>query len=290
MPIYNCNFCNFSTKLKGNFSQHLNTKKHYKNKKSYEASIEKNNNSDHKVTILRPFLAHKVTNLRPINDHFCGNSNTKDFFCEHCNSGFSKKTHLYRHLRKYCKVLKKNEQEKNDLVKKIELENEKKDLEIEEHKKEKEKLYMYIEKLLESKQNNTTINIEKQLSHITDNMKLELLKLPYSMVQKMIELIHFNNAKPENKNIALTNKKEKMIKVFKDNKWRYKDKNETLDELIQINYGRLDEYFEKKASNMMSNTHNTRYKKYQDKFDSQEGDLMNIILKETEMIVLSENL
>ena len=28
MPLYNCKICNFSTKLKGNFKQHNNTKKH----------------------------------------------------------------------------------------------------------------------------------------------------------------------------------------------------------------------------------------------------------------------
>ena len=154
--------------------------------------------------------------------------------------------------------------------------------------------------------NTTNIHIDKQLnqsntvnlnsygnediSNITDSMRNELLKLPYSMVQNMIEQVHFNDKKPENKNIALTNKKEKMIKVYKDNKWRYKDRDETLDELIQINYGRLDNYYENKGNNELSNIHNKRYRKYQSKFDTQELDLMNIIKKETEMIVLSENL
>ena len=37
---------------------------------------------------------------------------------------------------------------------------------------------------------------------------MELIKLPYGMVQKMIEHVHFSNKKrPENWNIKLTNKK-----------------------------------------------------------------------------------
>ena len=180
----------------------------------------------------------------------------------------------------------------------------------EKHEKEKQELRNYINKLLEKTYSNTTINIDKQLnqdnsnnqniilnsygnedlSHITENMKLNFLKLPYTSIQNMIEQVHFNNNKPENKNIALTNKKEKMIKVYKDNKWRYKDRDETLDELIQINYGRLDQYYEKEGLKKISSFHNERYKNYQKKFDIQDMELMNEIKKDAEMIILSDKL
>ena len=52
----------------------------------------------------------------------------------------------------------------------------------------------------------------------------------------MIETVHFSNNKPENSNIALTNKKKKFIKTFKDGKWQYCNKEEILDDLIQTNY------------------------------------------------------
>ena len=90
---------------------------------------------------------------------------------------------------------------------------------------------------------------------------MNFIKLPFTGVQNMIEQVHFNNKKPENKNIAITNKKENMIKVYKDNKWRYKDKGEIIDELIQINYGRLDDHYEKGLDRKLSNVHNNRYKK-----------------------------
>ena len=48
------------------------------------------------------------------------------------------------------------------------------------------------------------------------------------MIPKLIEAVHFNDKKPENKNILLPNKKDKLIKVYKDNKWHYKTKDETL--------------------------------------------------------------
>ena len=94
-----------------------------------------------------------------------------------------------------------------------------------------------------SQTNNITLNSygQEDLSHITDKMKMNLIQLPYTSVQKMIEQVHFSNKKPENKNIAITNKKENMIKVYKDNKWSYKDRNETIDELIN-KYRQIDDY------------------------------------------------
>ena len=47
-----------------------------------------------------------------------------------------------------------------------------------------------------------------------------------------------NKKKPENKNIALTNKREKMIQVFRMRKWRFQDRFYVVDELIKNNYNR----------------------------------------------------
>ena len=37
---------------------------------------------------------------------------------------------------------------------------------------------------------------------------------------------------------------EKFIKIFKDGKWQYCNKEEILDDLIQTNYCRLDGFYE----------------------------------------------
>ena len=61
-----------------------------------------------------------------------------------------------------------------------------------------------------------------------------------------------------------------MIKVYKDNKWSYKDRGEIIDDLIQMNYGRLDDYYENVAYDKLSEIHNKRYKKYQYRIDTDE--------------------
>ena len=66
-------------------------------------------------------------------------------------------------------------------------------------------------------------------------------------VQKLIEKVHFSKKKPEDKNIALTNKKEKMIKIYKNNKWKYQNKDEIMDEIINTNYTRIDDFYSEKG-------------------------------------------
>ena len=117
-----------------------------------------------------------------------------------------------------------------------------------------------------------------------------MLKLPYGGIQKMIEKVHFSNKKPENRNIALTNKREKMIKVLNKKKWSYQDKDSTIDDLIKKNYYRLDEYYEEYAKNILNTIHNKRYIKFQKKFDDEDETLMKKLKRDTEMILLSDNL
>ena len=76
--MFKCNICSFSSKLKSDLNIFKN-KKHKKNKKKYEDEFENNQNSDQKVTILRPFSDQKVTILRPKSDHFLTSTENKKF-------------------------------------------------------------------------------------------------------------------------------------------------------------------------------------------------------------------
>ena len=77
--------------------------------------------------------------------------------------------------------------------------------------------------------NNIKLNSygEEDLSHITDLFKTNLLKMPHGMIPKMIEAVHFNDDKPENKNIKFTNKRDNKIKIFSNDKW-IQNKDETI--------------------------------------------------------------
>ena len=291
--MYNCELCNYSSIKKSNFFKHLKTKKHLNNEK--EKGIE-----SLKSSILPHKTSENLTNVREVPHKTSQNltNSEKKNICEFCGKIFKRKDNLKRHLKKYCK--KKKKIDKEDFLMKQLYEQKKM---FEENQKEKEKLYAYIDKLIE-KTGDTNINIENQtnnqiilnnfgnedISHISDKFMQKLLAIPYVGVQKLIEKVHFNKKKPENKNIALTNKKEKMIKIFKNNKWKYKSKNEIMDEIINTNYTRMDDFYSEKGKDKLNINHNNKYLEFQDKFENQDNNLHEKIRDECEMILLSDNL
>ena len=295
MVKYHCEYCNFYSNQKNDYNRHLNTKKHKKN-----LILLKDNGLENEIL---PKFTHKTTEFHTKTGDFTHKttqfhtkSNTidkKKFSCKFCDKKFTRKDAVKRHIIKYCK--KKNNNDPESLL-----------LQLEEHKKEKEKLYDYIEKLIE-KTGDTNINIENQtntqnnqiilnnfghedISHISDKFMRNMLVIPYGSVQKLIEKVHFSNKKPENKNIALTNKKEKMIKIFKNNKWKYQNRDEILDELINTNYTRIDDFYSEKGKDKLKDTHNKIYENFQEKFENQDTDLHNKIKQDCEMLLLSDNL
>ena len=278
MPLYICKCCDYKTKIKPHYSRHLNTNKHKKN--------------NTKSVNIEPKKYHKNTNLNE--------SQNFNFICNYCDKTFSTSSHLSRHKKKNCRIKEQEIQNKEiaELKQLFKEEKERNQLEREKYEEEKHNLHKHINELIKKAGNttNNTANItlncygHEDLSHITEDQKLEWVKLPYGMVQKMIEQVHFSKKRPENWNIKLTNKKDKMIKVFRGNKWKYQDKDEVVSELIQTNYCRLDDYYENIGSNDLTELLNLRYRKFQTQFDEDDNELKEKLMKESEMILLSENL
>ena len=86
------------------------------------------------------------------------------------------------------------------------------------------------------------------------------------MIPELIEAVHFSDKKPENKNIALTNKKENIVKIFSGNKSVYKDKDQTTNDLMDGKYFILDNFFHNKNINL-NNEQQTNYIKFKEYFE-----------------------
>ena len=314
MVSFECIICNYSTERRCNYLKHLKSNKHLFNEEKagiVEGKVAKvaifakkglkKDSNEHK----KDFWQKKKDSKRTQKDSKETQKKLNKFECEYCGIFLKTRPILLRHMRKYCKEKKNMESLYLSKIEDYKLQQE-------ENKKEKDKLYKYIEQLIEK--TGDTINIENQttnqlnnqtntnntitlnnfgeedVSHITDKFKMQMLKLPYGGIQQMIEKVHFSEKKPENRNIALTNKRDKMIKVLNKKKWKYQDKDFVIDELIRKNYTRLDEYYEEFGRLKMTDIHNKRYQKFQKKFDTDDENLMRRLKKETEMILLSENL
>lgn len=264
--MFNCELCNYSTNIKCNFLKHNKTNKHRKKMLGIEEEIH-----------IKPHKPHNTT---------------QKIMCEFCNKGFSRIDSLNRHLKNFCKenpdsIVSSNEIRKIKEQHKIQLEN---------LDKEKKLLLTHIEKLLDHVGDTTNITNNQQivlncygqedLSHITETIKSELLKLPFVMIPKMIKAVHFNKNCPQNKNICIPNKNKPYVKIYSGNTWVFKDKREMIQELIDKNYFRLDNFYESGGKNALKTDEQHRYNNFQqERLDKDEVD--KEICKNVEMILLN---
>ena len=327
MTHYFCEVCNFSSPLSANFKRHLKTNKHFKNEEKARFENEKKNNFPSDLLQNPPKSEESSSNLlqnpsnllqnpskiiqnmtktsRKLNKYEKSDIHSKksdidskisdidsknQYICENCSRQFSRKDNLKRHMATRCKATKaSNDSETLDYKEMFYYVKDKKEF--------KKQISMLLEKVGNTTNHITnTQNIQlnsygsEDLSHITDNLKNELIKLPFGMIPKMIEAVHFNSEKPENKNIVLTNKKDNKIMVFKNNKWVYCNKDETINDLVDGKYFILDNHYQQMENDSnikISNVTKTSYENFKQYFDVGDKKLVEQLKKDCELILLN---
>ena len=135
-----------------------------------------------------------------------------NFNCKYCSKPFTCKNAMYRHSKHRCD---KNKEDVKDLV--INLQNEKiKQLELQLENKKQLNGQNQIDNLLPYQ--NTDI------SHLTDEDFIQCVNQP-NCVKHLIEKIHFNPTKPENRNVYISNLKDKYMIIY-DGTWKTEHKTE----------------------------------------------------------------
>ena len=272
MVLYECKICNFSSKLLGNYKKHLKTKKHGRNinpNYSIEEEMALKTQKDPKKTQKDPKKTQKDPE-RPSKD--------KKFTCIYCDELFSTYAHKRRHELHRCKLMpevEKTIKEKDKIIAKLE--------------KKVDKLTDRIGNTTNIQNNNICINSygDEDLSHITEAFKTQLLSGPYVAIPKMIEAIHFNNDKPENKNILMPNVNKNVLKIKKGNKWVHKNKDMILLDLIDSKYLMLDDHFNLIVNgDKLSKYKQDIYKKFRDKYDDGDKNLISNIKDDCNLIIM----
>ena len=264
------------------FNKHTKTKKHRVNE---EIALENENE-------LTPMNTneHKMTQNDP-------QKTQNDYKCEFCDSLFTTLAHKRRHEKHRCKENPDtipNVLQYKDKINELEKQIEKQKREMEKDKKEMRK---QIELLLTKvgTTNNTTINNNIQLnnygsedlSHITDALKTQLIKIPFVAIQKLIEKIHFNAKKPENTNIMITNKRDNKISIFENGKWVYKNKKRTIKNIIDDKYYILEDHYNEIPEDQLSGFNHDIYKNFSNKYENGDRDTANKMYEDAEIIILN---
>ena len=70
-------------------------------------------------------------------------------------------------------------------------------------------------------------------SHLTPVDYVQCIKKCNNCVKKLIERVHFNENKPENMNIYISNMKGNYAMIYKEDKWQIVNKKDHIDDLYE---------------------------------------------------------
>lgn len=207
MP-FECKCCKYKTIYKTNYDKHLLTKKHKKNSEIVD---------------------------------------DKPFTCKYCSQKYKYKQSLSKHVKYSC--TKNKDEDVKELVRLL-------NNQIKQQEKQLEKKDKQIEKLMGKLGINNsfnTINIqnitllsykETDTSHLTDNDYKKCMKKVNGCVVKMIETVHFNPEKPENRNIFISNMKSKYLMMYEDGIWKIINKNDAIEKIYDDKEDLLRDWIE----------------------------------------------
>ena len=307
-----CIECNYKTNLKGDYKRHLNSMKHQRNIinsgfENYEGTKftkgeQKRNKKEQKGTFLQKKgtkKEQKGTFLQNAKMEECETIKTE--LCEYCYKKFATRKTLLRHIKHYCKIKKELDAK--------ELTNCDGNKEIKELKKiiseEMAEQNNKISKLLDNvnttnntmnnsgnhnnshnQVNNIQLNVfgKEDLSMITENVKQELIKGPFKMMPKLMEMIYFNKDHPENHTMKLVNKKEKIMKIHDKEGWKYVDKDETIDFILEDKNYAVDSYYDTNEAQFSSFVKKT-YNRFRELFDSRDNELWKQITRDIDLVL-----
>ena len=285
MPNYECSLCNYNTNIRTHFTKHLNTKKHQKN-----LNIQSQKNTIENTTLIIPSKTLNCEFSNPQNSSIFPQKPSifpqkssiehKQFCCKYCGRKYSRKDNLKRHLDHGCK-------EKNDEIAEL-----------------KEKIDILLNKDTASNTNsnntnshnttnsnnvqNNTINLnifgKEDLSMLTDDFKLELIKGPFKMMPKLMEMIYFNKEYPENHTIKMVNKNKELMKIHDKEGWKLADKEETVDYILEDKNYELDSYYDDNEDEFSLFVKNT-YKKFRKLFDSRDRKLWKKLKRDVDILL-----
>jgi hypothetical protein len=237
MVVYNCEACIFSTEIKQHYQRHLTTNKHLLTQKV-----------NPKSTLGKPEVnpkGKKGKNIDVESSHVITLQNK--YVCKYCDTLFSCKQSMYRHIKYTCH--KNKDEDLKELVRLLNIKLEKQGKQIESQARQIEKLMGKLE--INGSFNTTNIqNItllsykDTDTSHIKDIDYINCIKKVCLCVIKLIEKIHFNPDKPENKNIYISNMKDKYLLVYEKDNWVLKNKNREIDKLYEEKELMLEEWLE----------------------------------------------
>jgi hypothetical protein len=282
-------------------------KSHIKRKKScgndYYTLLKENKIISDQICDFKSQMITKVSN-----DHSNILSFTSEntFKCSYCQSTFSNNSNVNRHLKRFCKIKKNQDTEKeiiyNTLLKELDeqkiqvkkLKDLLKDTTIQNTNINTSNTVNTINKntvntVTNNTINNITINSfgKEDISYITDKEYREIFYSSSKSVPKLISKIHFNRKYPENSNIYISNLKDSYIMVYDGKTWNMSMKTDTIDQIFDSKIIHLDGIFENQLTKLDS-TVKKRFRRFQDNLE--HSKIENDIKQELKLLLYNSRI
>ena len=202
------------------------------------------------------------TNVNNVNNELTNKNNIKIIKCDYCNITFNSRQAKHLHIKKYCKIIKSNNNNNEFIEMKNEI-NELKQFIIQHCKIHPKKLQKINKELVNNNitnnniinnniTNNNIINntiINKTFVNFNNSINYNIL-LPEEIInilnrackslEESIKTIHFNDRYPEYKNILITNLKDNIAYIFNGIKFVAMNKNKVLEDLITSHINEIE--------------------------------------------------
>jgi hypothetical protein len=222
--------------------------------------------------------------------------------CTHCKKTFTLKHNLKRHIASRCQVKMESEKQVYEKLKS----------DKQYHKKYIKDIDTMMSKMafcapktqpitVTNNSNNTntvnsnnTINIQlvafgkEDKSRLTNREILKILNKGYHSVPELLKAIHFDENKPENHNIYISNDRSSVMHVFDGEKWNVVDRNETIRNLFDD--GRNFLLTKAEEFNEREKPLTDRAKKMVLKFERFDHDIDEYPVKKKEILTMIRNM
>ena len=311
MVNYECPRCGYNTNIKTKYIQHLKRKYICEPSKNNNNLIEEykkynilTHNENLDIEPITSIIPQKTSNVLKSNHNEPEN---KLYNCDYCKKNFTRIDNLNRHL-KTCKEKKKDEEEKQNLLKLVDMLNQqlkeqrtefkeelsKRDRELSKRDRQIDELIKKAGMTIGTQNIQSQVNQEikilaykdTDLSHLTDKDYLKCIKHSNFCVPNLIEKIHFNPKKPENHNIYISNLKNNYAMIYNGSKWMICDREDSIQSLIDQNEGILEQKIEEWLEN--GNEYPEIMKKFNRYIEKKEDDkVLNKVKNEIRLMLFN---
>jgi len=255
MPHY-CDVCCMYMKSKRNYNLHCNTERHKLRVQNKENGTEE--------------LQYKCV----------------------CGKTFTKQPNLSRHS-KGCEIHKNRKTQKEESTEEIKKQHEE---EIEELKQEidrlkAEKSVTNNNQIIETQNNNVTINVNafghENTDHISENRMLKYISHIHSSIPMLVKYIYCDPKHPENHTVKISNYRHPYIKIMnKNKKWENANKEQIKSKIITKSYYMLDTTYEGNKDKL-SESIQRHFETMQEKFNDGEPNMMKNLNHDVDMVLMN---